>query len=227
MRTVTWAHAIPGLYAPNGTMQYAGGAYNWLKNTICTMEIYQGEQSGKSPYEYMNAQIEGSSPGSNGVVFLPYMLGERAPRWDPYARGAYIGLKPETTRGDMLRSVLEGATMNLAIVLEILRSQVTIDEIMALGGGAKGAVWRQMMADIYNAKITVPAVLEEAGSMGAAVIGGVGVGLFKDFTAIERFIEIKSEHNPDPATVTAYAPVKKQFDAYYFALKDTFEQLNG
>jgi len=223
MRTVTWAHAVPGLYAPNGTMQYAGGAYNWLKNTVCTMEVYQAAESGRSPYEYMNEEIEGSVPGSNGVIFLPYMLGERAPRWDPYAKGAYIGLKPETTRGDLLRSVMEGATMNLAIVLEVLRSQVPIDEIMVLGGGAKGAVWRQMMADIYNAKITVPAVLEEAGAMGAAVIGGVGVGLFKDFTAIERFIEVKSAHLPNPEAVKAYGPVKEQFDAYYFALKDAFE----
>lgn len=79
------------------------------------------------------------------------------------------------------------------------------------------------MADIYNAKITVPAVLEEAGAMGAAVIGGVGVGLFKDFTAIERFIEVKSAHLPNPEAVKAYGPVKEQFDAYYFALKDAFE----
>ncbi|MCL2399133.1 MAG: xylulokinase [Defluviitaleaceae bacterium] len=225
MRTVTWAHAIPGLYAPNGTMQYAGGAYSWLKNTICTMETHEATLHGKSPYDYMNDQIAKSSAGSNGIIFLPYMLGERAPRWDPYAKGAFIGLKPETTRGDMLRSVLEGATMNLAIVLEVLRTQVPIDEIMVLGGGAKGAVWRQIMADIYNAKITVPAMLEEAGSMGAAVIGGVGVGLFKDFTAIDRFIEIKSEHLPDPKAVQAYVPAKKHFDECYFALKGVFENM--
>lgn len=239
MRTVTWAHAIPGLYAPNGTMQYAGGAYNWLKNTICTMEVYQAAnnpensvnpdsqiKSGKSPYEYMNDEASKSAPGSNGVIFLPYMLGERAPRWDPYAKGAYIGIKPETTRGDMIRSVLEGSTMNLAIVLEVLRTQVPITEIMALGGGAKGALWRQIMADIYNAKITVPIVLEEAGAMGAAVIGGVGVGLFDNFKAIDRFIEIKSEHLPDPKAVEAYGPIKKQFDDYYFALKGVFEKIS-
>ena len=225
MRTVTWAHIIPGLYAPNGTMQYAGGAYNWMKNTICKMECYDAKLHGTSPYEYMNEQIKQSPAGANGVLFLPYMLGERAPRWDTFAKGAFIGLKPENTRGDMLRSVLEGVTLNLSVVLDILRTQIDIDEIMVLGGGAKGAVWRQIMADIYNTKITVPSLLEEAGSMGAAVTGGVGVGLFKDFTAIDRFIEINSTLIPNASSTAAYVPVKELFDECYFALKDIFKKM--
>ena len=225
MRTVTWAHVIPGLYAPNGTMQYAGGAYNWMKSTICKMECYDAKANGTSPYEYMNDQIAESPVGANGIIFLPYMLGERAPRWDVDAKGAFIGLKPENTRGDMLRSVLEGVTMNLSIILEALRSQIDIKELMILGGGAKGAVWRQMMADIYDAKITVPTLLEEAGSMGAAVIGGVGAGMYKDFTAIERFLEINSINEPNPTNVEAYAPVKELFDECYFALKDVFKKM--
>lgn len=225
MRTVTWTHAVPGLYALNGTMQYAGGSYNWLKNTICTKEIEDAKVCGKSPYDLMNEQVAQSAPGANGIIFLPYLLGERAPRWDAFAKGAFIGIKPETTRADMLRSVLEGATMNLAIILEIMRTRVPITEIMALGGGAKGAVWRQIMSDIYNSKIIVPSLLEEAGSMGAAVIGGVGVGLYDDFSAIERFIEIKSEHVPNPGAVKAYEKVRTNFDACYDALKSVFAQM--
>lgn len=225
MRTVTWAHIVPGLYAPNGTMQYAGGSYNWMKNTICKIEDYDAKLHGKSPYEYMDAQIAESPVGANGIIFLPYLLGERAPRWNPNAKGAFIGIKPENTRGDILRSVLEGVTMNLSVILDVLRTQIAIDEIMILGGGAKGAVWRQIMADVYDARITVPVLLEEAGSMGAAVTGGVGAGLFKDFTAIDRFIEINSIHKPDAASVRAYAPVKEMFDECYFALKEVFEKM--
>ena len=98
--------------------------------------------------------------GANGVIFLPYLLGERAPRWNVDARGAFIGLKMENERKDMLRSVLEGVTMNLGIILEILRQHIDISEILVIGGGAKGPVWRQMMADVYNAKIKVPCLLE-------------------------------------------------------------------
>lgn len=225
MRTVTWAHVIPGMYAPNGTMQYAGGAYNWLKNTVCSMESYKAKEEGTSPYTYMNEQIEKSTVGANGLIFLPYLLGERAPRWNPDAKGAWIGIKPETTRGDLLRSVLEGVTMNLSICLDILRTQMDIKEITVVGGGAKGAVWRQIMADIYNARIKVPSLLEEGSSMGAAVIGGVGTGIFKDFTAIDRFINIDSVHTPDSGAVEAYGPVKEAFESCYFALEDAFKKM--
>jgi xylulokinase len=226
MRTVTWAHIVPGLYAPNGTMQTAGGAYSWLKNTICNYEIHQAELNGKSPYDYMNEQIEKSPVGSNGIIFLPYLLGERAPRWDANAKGAFIGLKSENQRGDLLRSVLEGVTMNLSIILEILRKQVNIEKMLVIGGGAKGAEWRQIMADIYNVNVLAPTVLEEAGSMGAAVTGGVGVGLFKDFNVINNFIEINAVHTPNPKAVSAYQPVKEIFDDCYYALKNVFAKMS-
>lgn len=226
MRTVTWAHAIPGLYAPNGTMQTAGGAYSWLKNTICRMEVHEAETKGGSAYDYMNEQIAQSPAGSNGVLFLPYLLGERAPRWNVDAKGAFIGLKSENTRGDLLRSVLEGVTMNLNIVLNILRRQVKIDEITVVGGGAKGSVWRQIMADVYNTRILVPSLLEEAGSMGAAVIGGVGAGIYQDFDAVNRFLEINSVVEPNPQAVEQYGPVKEAFDACYFALEKVYPMLD-
>jgi len=226
MRTVNWAHIVPGLYAPNGTMQTAGGAFSWLKNTICHYEIHEAKVNGKSPYEYMNAQIEKTPAGSNGVIFLPYLLGERAPRWDANAKGAFIGLKSENQRGDILRSVLEGVTMNLSIILEILRKQVDIKEMLVIGGGAKSEVWRQILADIFNAKVIVPNVLEEAGSMGAAVTGGVGVGLYKDFNVINNFIEINSVHTPNPEAVAVYEPIKELFDNCYFVLKDVFAKMS-
>ncbi|MGB8453853.1 MAG: xylulokinase [Anaerocolumna sp.] len=225
MRIVTWAHAIPGLYAPNGTMQTAGGAYNWLKSTICTKEIQDAEINGISPYIYMNEQIQQSPVGSNGIIFLPYLLGERAPRWNADAKGAFLGLKSENVRGDLLRSVLEGVTMNMSIIMDILRKYVNISEITVVGGGAKGSVWRQMMADIYNTRIVVPDILEEAGSMGAAVIAGVGVGLYKDFNAIDQFIHINTMHEPNIDAVKAYEPVKELFNECYFALEKVFPKM--
>ena len=226
MRTVTWAHVIPGMYAPNGTMQYAGGSYNWLKKEICRMEQKEAQEAGISPYELMNQEIEKSPAGSNGVIFLPYLLGERAPRWNEDARGAFIGIKPENTRNDILRSVLEGITMNLSICLEILRSAVEIGEITVVGGGAKGHIWRQMMADIFQVKVKTPVFLEEGCSMGAAVIGGVGTGIFSDFTAIDRFIKIREVLEPDQNAALQYKPVKQAFEIYYKALENAFHEVN-
>lgn len=227
MRTVTWAHIVPGLYAPNGTMQAAGGSYAWLRNQVCLSEAEQAKKQGMSAYDLINREIEQSPVGSNGVIFLPYLLGERAPRWNPDAKAAFIGLKMENERKDMLRSVLEGVTMNLGIILEILRAQIDIDEILVIGGGAKGAVWRQIMADVYNARIKAPVLLEEATSMGAAVTGGVGVGLFKDFDAIDRFIEINCVHEPNPEAVKAYGPVKGMFELCYQSLLPVYAKMAG
>ena len=222
MRVVNWAHIIPGLYAPNGTMQYAAGCYSWLSRTVCRMESHEAEARGISPFGPINAEIEKAPGGSNGVIFLPYLLGERAPRWDPDAKGAWIGITPETTREDLLRSVLEGVTMKLAVILDILRTQYRIEDLTVGGGGAKGAVWRQIMANVYDARIHVPDCLEEANSMGAAVTAGVGVGLYKDFSAIDRFLQIRSTAVPDPDAAAAYRKIRQNFDACYYALKSVY-----
>ncbi len=225
MRTMTWAHAVPRTLQVCGTMQTAGASYNWLKNEICKSETKAAEGLGKSPYELINEAIERSVPGANGILFLPYLLGERTPRWNTNAKGAFIGLAVAHKREDVLRAVLEGITLNLEIILSILRQHVDIDTITVIGGGAKGKVWRQMMADIYNAKILKPNYLEEATSMGAAVLGGIGVGAFDDFDVISRFIEIESTHTPDAATVERYQKIKPIFDRCYFALVDIYEDL--
>lgn len=227
MRTVTWAHIVPGKYAPNGTMQSAGGSYHWLKSQMAVSETAEGQRLGISPYELINRQVEQSPIGAGGVLFLPYLLGERAPRWNVDARAAFVGIKMENKRSDIFRSVLEGVTMNLSIILEILRLHIPIEEIFVIGGGAKGAVWRQMMADVYNARIKAPVLLEESTSMGAAVTGGVGVGLFKDFEAIDRFLEVSYVHEPNPEAVKAYEPVKALFDECYHALLPVYARMAG
>jgi xylulokinase len=226
MRTITWPHMIPGLYAPNGTMQYAGGAYHWIKNELCGVECQKALEENASPYFYLNKEVEKSPAGANGIIFLPYMLGERAPRWNPYAKGCFLGIKPENTRADMLRSVLEGVTMNLSIILDILRKQQEIQEILVLGGGAKGKIWRQIMADIWNADIIVPDVLEEAGAMGAAVNAGVGAGIYQDYTAIDKFIHIQSVQKPNQEHLEKYGELKELFDEAYFALEKVFHKFN-
>lgn len=222
MRTVTWAHMIPGLYAPNGTMQYAGGSFEWMKKTICTEEIMKATAQGSSPYDLIHTEAGTSSPGCGGVLFLPYLLGERAPRWDPYASGTWTGIRPETTRGDLIRSVLEGISLNLEIILRILRTQMDITEITLMGGGAKSVLWRQILSDILQCHLLVPSFLDEAASMGAAVCAGVGAGLFDDFTSINRFLKISKIQEPDPKMAEVYAPVKERFEECYQALKGFF-----
>ncbi len=221
MRTVTWAHAIPGYYAPNGTMQYAGGSFNWMKETIATSEQFQ---DGKSVYDQINEEIEGTEPGSNGVLFLPYLLGERAPRWDSASKGSYVGIKSDTTRGELQRSVLEGVTYNLGIIYDILSEHIEIDRLMIIGGGAKSQVWRQIIADVFQVPVEVPNYLDEAGSMGAAIIGGVGVGLYNNFDVIDRFIRIEHSQANNPKMKELYKQGKEKFNDFYYALHGVYQK---
>lgn len=225
MRTFNFAHIIPGYVAPCGTMQAAGVSYSWLKNQICTSEVQEAEKLGISPYELINREIEKSPAGANGLIFLPYLLGERSPRWNPNARGSFIGLTVAHKREDMLRSVLEGVAFNLNVILDIFRQHCAIHELAVIGGGAKGRVWRQIMADVFNARILKPNHLEEATSMGAAVTGGVGAGIFKDFEVIGKFIQIDEVQEPIEANQTRYGRMAPVFDQCYNSLVDVYEKL--
>jgi xylulokinase len=225
MRTMNWAHVVPGYLHPAGTMQTAGSSYQWLKNEICHAEVAQAAAQGVSPYELIDAKIADSPPGANGLVFLPYLMGERTPRWNPNARGAFIGLTLGHKRADMLRAVLEGVTYNLCIIADIFRSHVPFDSVTVIGGGAKGAVWRQMMADVYKCRIQKLNVLEEATSMGAAVTAGVAAGVFENFDVIERFVSVDSSHEPNPAASSKYDKIKPIFEKCYHALADVYEDM--
>jgi xylulokinase len=156
MRTFVFAHAVPGFVHPCGSMQTAGGVYAWLKNEIGTAEKAEAEETGTSPYELLNAKIASSPPGANGLVFLPYLMGERTPWWNPHAKGALIGLTLAHNRADILRAVLEGITLNLSFILDIFRQWQMIPRITVIGGGAKGEAWRKIMADVYQAEVLRP-----------------------------------------------------------------------
>jgi xylulokinase len=222
MRTFIWAHAVPGYVHPCGTMQTAGSSYSWLKNEICTLEKAFGSEMGLNPYDLINSEIEKSPPGAKGIIFLPYLLGERSPRWNPDAKGAFIGLTLEHTRADLLRAVMEGVTLNLSIILDIFRTQIPIREITVIGGGAKGEVWRRIMADVYQAEILRPNYLEEATSMGAAIIGGVGCGVFKSFDVADRFLQVTDRTKPDASRAAVYASAKNLLNESYNALAPLF-----
>ncbi len=225
MRTFTWVHPVPGFLQPCGTMQTAGSSYNWLKNELAHSEAHRAEKSDSNPYDLINKLIETSPPGANGILFLPYLLGERSPRWNPDAKGAFIGIGLESSRADMFRAVLEGISQNLGIILDIFREELSIDEIMVLGGGARGAVWRQILADVYGIPVSIPRHLEEATSMGAAVIGGVGCGALKSFDEVGRFNKITGTTFPLSENVKKYREMRSLFDEAYFSLEKLFGKM--
>ena len=225
-RTMNWAHVVPGLLHPSGTMQTAGSAYKWMVEQLCREESAVAEATGCSVYDLIDKQLSSSPIGANKLLFLPYLLGERTPRWNVDAKGAFIGLTLAHQHSDMLRAVMEGITMNLGMIVSIFKNHVPIDSITVVGGGAKNAIWQQMIADIYRTEIKIPNYLEEATSMGAAVLAGIGAGLFKDFGIIDRFIKIEKVVYPDINNVEKYGKLMPLFDESYHALCSVYKNLS-
>ena len=227
-RTFTWVHLDPALYTPCGTMQAAGYSYNWYKNTLCLDEIAAGKERRENPYQLIDSAALASPPGAGGLLYLPYLLGERSPRWNHDARGAFLGLSVTTGKGDMSRAVLEGVGFNLKIILDILEQGAAaggISEVIMIGGGAKGAVWLQILADIWQKPLAVPAYTEEATSLGAAVCGGVGIGAFRDFSVIRDFNAPVRRIEPSRNLAPVYAKLFPLFNQAYEGLLETFRGL--
>jgi xylulokinase len=228
MRTFTWAHLVPGMFSPCGTMQAAGGSYQWLRDTLCLPEKEVAQALKLSPYELMNLQAGESPPGANGLLFLPYLLGERSPRWNPRARGAFVGLTMRHTRADLIRATLEGITLNLRVILEAFERQgAQIEAMRVIGGGARGRLWRQIMADVYQKPILQPALLEEATSLGAAVAGGIGTGLFESFALAEELVPIVERAEPRRELKPLYDRLYQRFNRCYEALEPLYEAWDG
>jgi xylulokinase len=209
-------------------MQAAGASYQWARDQLCPVEVQAAETLGISPYELMNVEARNSPAGANGLVYLPYLLGERSPRWNPRARGAFIGLTIRHTRSDMIRAVLEGITMNLRVILDTFRSQgAEIEAMRLIGGGARGRFWNQMMADVYGMPVLRLSILEEATSMGAALTGGVGIGLYPDFSMSETMNQVAETLRPVPKVQEAYDQVYPIFEAAYQALVPVYDMMAG
>ena len=227
MRTFTWVHLDPAIYTPCGSMQAAGYSYNWYRNTLCQDEMSQAKSAGKSVYKLIDEGVMQSPPGAGGLVYLPYLLGERSPRWDHDARGALIGLSVSSSKGDVSRAILEGVAFNLKIIMGILEKGVPggIGEVTLIGGGAKGDVWLQILADVWQKPIAVPVFREEATSLGAAVCGGIGVGAFKDYQVIKTLNKIERTITPNAALAGQYEALFSIFDESYESLKTIYKKL--
>lgn len=224
-RVFNWVHLVPRMYSPNGTMQSAVGSLDWFKNNICQLECLIARETGFSSTDLIDNKAIASQPGARGMVYLPYLIGERSPYWNPQARGAFVGLSMDSTKEDICRAVLEGVAFNLKLILDVFSEKVPIQEIRSIGGGAKSDAWRQIFADIFEKPIAKPASFDQATSLGAAIAGGVGVGLFKDFTVVEKLITIESTAEPRPENKRVYDKLYKVFKDSYRQLLPIYEQL--
>ena len=211
-----FAHVIPGKYMPCGTMQAAGSSYSYIRHALCD----------DMPYEKLNALIEKSPAGAENLIFLPYLLGERSPRWNPNTSAAFLGIKPEHEKKDYVRAVIEGIAMNMELILKAYRKQAKIETMNLTGGGAKGQIVAQILADVLGVRFRMPDCVEAATAIGAAVIAGVGVGVFDGFEEIRRFLKFEKQVEPNKENQQVYEKLKPVFDEAYTCMLPLYEQLS-
>lgn len=217
-----FAHVIPGKYVPCGTMQSAGSAYSYIRNTFCQEEIEKAKALGTSSWELVNQLAEQSPAGAEGLIFLPYLAGERSPRWNPDASGSFLGIRMYHEKADYIRAVLEGIAMNMELILQAHRKNIPVEKMILTGGGAKGDIVAKILADVLETEMKRPDYMEESTSIAAAVIAGVGCGVYEDFHAINKFITFGEPIIPDTSLRDIYNKRKTVFDAAYEALKPLY-----
>jgi len=214
----------PGLWHAFGCTLTAGGAYRWYRDVLDEIAIKEAQETGKSVYEIMNAQAAASRPGANGVIFAPYLTGERCPYPDANARGVFYGLGLNSTRADITRAVMEGVTYSLKQVVDLMAAFTKCECVYASGGGAQSSLWLQMMADIFQLPVYTMSAADVGGAYGAVMAAGVGCGVWKNLEDASSILHRESETLPIAANKQAYADAFGLYSRLYGALKGVFDE---
>ena len=208
----TFNAAIPNTFYSMGVTLAAGKSLDWLKSTFAKDLTFE---------EFLTG-IENVSPGSNGLLFTPYIQGERTPHNDSMIRGSFVGMDISHKLENFVRAVLEGITYSLRDSLEIIDEDEgdSVDTMVSVGGGAKNKTWLQMQADIFNKDI-VTLEIENGPSTGAAMLAAVGAGYYDDFgTCAKDFVKYKNKYQPNPYNVAIY---EKYYQVYRMVYPNTSE----
>jgi xylulokinase len=218
-RVHTFCHAVPGRWHIMGVTQGAGLSLRWFRD-----QFGAGADDGRDPYERLTEEAAAAPPGANGLLWTPYLMGERTPHLDPRARAALVGLTASHTRADFVRAILEGVAFSLRDTFEIFREMnVPVNEVKLGGGGARSALWRQIQADVYGRAVkTVEA--EEGAAYGAALLAGVGVGAWPSVDeACDSVVRVKAEVEPDREALAVMERQYQVFRRIYPALRPLHE----
>jgi xylulokinase len=225
-RVHVFCHAVPDKWHAMGVMLSAGGAFRWFRDALGQSEVAEAAARGVDPYELLTGEAAAVGPGSEGLLFLPYLTGERTPYPDPNARGAFVGLTVRHGKSHLVRAVLEGVSFGLRDSLELIRGLgVPIEQVRASGGGARSEVWRQIQADVFNTELVMVNITEGA-AFGAALLAGVGAGIYSSVNeGVSTAIRVISRTAPQRESAQVYQGLYPLYRGLYGALKPTFDAL--
>ena len=219
-RVHTFNHAVPQAWYLMGVTQSAGLSLHWVRDNIGLPERALESWTGLDSYDLLVKEAESVPAGSEGLLFLPYLQGERTPHLDPYARGGWIGLTASHDRRHLIRSVLEGVSFSLKDCSTIIQGQgLPIEQVRVTGGGAKSPLWRQIIADVLGIEL-VTTNATEGPAFGAALLAGVASGLYTSVEqACDATVRVMERTEPRPEAERIYAQAYETYRALYPALK--------
>ncbi len=221
-RLHSFCHAVPGKWHLMGVTLAAGGSLRWFRDALCESEKQRAKAEGIDEYELITALAEQIEPGCEGLVFLPYLSGERTPYSDPKARGAFIGLSLRHTKAHMARAVLEGVALSLCDCTELAQEVgVHTSRVYASGGGARSGLWRSILADCLDVEV-VRVGADEGPAYGAAILASVGVKMFNHVEdACRQFVkDTGSVVQPCAERAAVYRGLHSLYRPLYGALRD-------
>ena len=213
----------PGLWHAFGCPLTSGGAYRWYRDELSQHSAMLAKQTGRNVYDIMGEEAEQSVPGAHGVIFTPYLTGERCPYPDPNARGAFYGLTLGTKRADITRAVMEGVTYSLKQVVDLMAAFTPCEKVYTSGGGSASALWRQMQADIFDLPVYTMSAASEGGAYGAIMVAGVGAGVWKNLGEAVSIVHMETETLPIRANQQAYRDSFEVYSKLYPALKPVYD----
>ncbi|MBS3787888.1 xylulokinase [Candidatus Bipolaricaulota bacterium] len=225
-RVHSFNHSVPDKWYLMGVMLNAGLSYRWFRDTFSSLEVQTGEFTNRDPYELLNSEAAQAPPGSGGLIYLPYLNGERTPHKDANARGTFFGFSGTHEKRHFVRSVLEGVTFGLRDSFELIKDMgVEPKQIRATGGGAKSALWRGIQADIFGQEVVTTAV-DEGPAYGAALLAGTGSGVFESVeNAVDECVETNSIQSPRPENERIYEDLYPVYRSLYTSLAEDYEKL--
>ena len=223
-RLHTFCHAVPGKWHVMGVTLSAGGSFRWFRDTLGLAEKNIGGLSGVDPYDILTAEASTAPAGCEGLLFLPYLTGERTPHPDPNARGGFFGLTLRHNKSHMARAVMEGVAYSLRDVIELFRDlAIPIQQVRGVGGGARSTVWRQILADVFGTELVTTNVVDST-PYGAALLAGVGTGVYASVPeACAATVCIVERTEPIAANQLTYNEFYPIYCSLYRALKPAFD----
>ena len=222
--TLTYSHVIPGMWYTVSATNAAALCQRWFRDTFCQAEKAEAQQLGVKAFALMDRQAEQSAPGAGGVMFHPYLQGERSPYWDPKLRSSFTGVSISSTKGDFIRALFEGVAYSLRDCFGTIEEmKLPVNRIFLIGGGARGKLWSEIVCNVFDLPLQIPTPGDA--SFGTALLAATGAGVFPDSkTAVRKCLHIDREIQPDPELAAFYREEFRRYREIHDALAPVYQK---